>query len=289
MKNKGGLVSVVLPVKNGFSTLERSLNSLITQTYSKIEIIIVDNFSSDGTVNLINQYRFKDKRIKLFQKGPERASQMNFAISKATGEYIFITNCDFVVDRDFIELAVKKCVEEGFETCNGHIRSETSGFWSKVKAMERGLYVNDSLMETALFFNKNIFSKLGYFDKRMVGVEEEFQHRLDEAGIKLGIIPAFQTHIDEIDSLKEILLKSFYYGLYDAVYFKKHPVKAFKKRFPIRKAFFKNYRILIKRIDLLSGFLIFKMIQYSAGLTGLVLGLFFSPLKKKIQARIYGQ
>jgi len=283
------LVSIILPVKNGEPTLRRSLDSLLKQTYKNIQIVIIDNYSSDQTLLIVKEYRLKDKRIKYYQKGPERASQMNFGVSKATGKYIFITNCDFIVDKKFIELAVKKCEEEGFKTCNGHIKSETKGFWSRVKGLERRLYVNDSLMETSLFYRKDIFLKLGGFDEKMLGVEEEFQHRLDEAGIKMGIINSFQTHIDEIDSLKEIVLKSFYYGLNDANYFRKHPIHAFVKRFPIRKAFIRNFGSLMSNFDIFIGFIIFKVLQYIAGTAGLILGLVSSARKSRVQRLIYGK
>ena len=289
MKHKKALVSVLLPVKNGDDTIRRSLNSIIGQTYSNFELIIVDNFSTDNTKEIVKEYSKKDKRIRFFQKGPERASQMNYGAKKARGKYIFITNCDFEVDKNFLELAVKKCEKEGFQICNGHIKSETSGFWSKVKAMEREMYIDDPLMETALFYERKLFLEIGGFDEKMLGVEEELQNRLDDRGIKLGIIPAFQVHIDEIDSLKEIALKSFYYGLYDAAYFRKRPIKAFRKRFPVRKAFVRNRRTLTNDIKLFIGFLILKAVQYSLGIIGLAFGLLGTPLNKKMQAVIYGK
>lgn len=287
MKHKKPLVSVVIPVKNGSETVRECLDGVIKQTYRNIEITLVDNFSSDGTPDIIQGYIKKDKRVKLLYKGPERSTQMNFGIGKAKGKYVFVTSADMVMDKDFIELAVKKCEEEGFQVCNGHIISRTGGFWSRVKGMERDMYVNDKLMETALFYRKDLFLKLGGFDERMVGVEEDFQHKLDEMGYKTGIIDSYQTHIDELDSLREIVLKSFYYGLYDSAYFRKRPLLALKKRFPLRGAFVRNYKMLFGQLDLLIGFIIFKIIQYTAGTIGLFLGLVFSPEKRKIQKLIY--
>lgn len=285
--SKKPLVSLVIPVKNGSSTIGRCLDSLVKQSYKNIEVVIIDNFSTDNTPKIARDYCRDDKRVKFYQKGPERASQMNFGVSRASGKYVFVTSCDMVLDKNFIKLCVKKCEEEGYDACNGHIKSETHGFWSKVKAMERQMYVDDKLMETALFYNKDIFLKLGGFDETMVGVEEEFQHRLDESGLKTGIINSYQTHIDEIDSIKEIILKSFYYGQYDTTYFKKHHLRAFKKRFPIRIAFIKNFSLLTRHIDLLIGFVIFKIIQYSAGFSGLLIGFLSSPKKGRLQKLIY--
>ncbi len=287
--NKKPLVSIIIPVKNGASTIQRSLNSLINQTYKNIEIIIVDNFSSDDTSEIVKKYSKNDKRIKFYQKGPERGTQMNFAISLAKGKYIFVTNCDMVVDSDYIYLAVKKSEEEGFDAIYTHIVSETNGFWSKVKSLERQMYVNDDLMEAACFYKKKIYLNLGGYDKSLVGVEEEFQHKLDKAGFKTGRINAFETHIDEIDSVREIILKSFYYGLYDTNYFKKHPGEAFKKRFPVRKAFIRHFGSSLQHPDLFLGFIIFKIIQYSMGTSGLLLGLLFQPKKSRVQKLIYGK
>lgn len=280
-------VSIVIPVKNGALTINRCLSSLVKQTYKNIEIVVVDNFSSDRTPNIVKNFQERDNRINFYQKGPERSAQMNYGVKKAKGLYIFVTSCDMVVDKNFVELAVEKCLIEGFDVVNGHIKSETKGFWSRVKGMERLMYVNDPLMETALFYPKKIFLELGGFDEKMVGVEEDLQHKIDEHGYKLGIIDSYQTHIDEIDSLREIVLKSFYYGLYDAAYFKKRPLKAFQKRFPIRRAFIRNFAEFIKQPDLFIGFIVFKVIQYTTGLAGLVLALIFSLKKENVQKALY--
>jgi len=287
MNYKKPLVSVVIPVKNGSETVRDCIDAILKQTYKNIEITLVDNFSSDGTPGIVKSYMKKDKRIKFLQKGPERSAQMNFGIRKAKGKYVFVTSVDMIMDNDFLELAVKKCEEEGYQACNGHIISRTKGFWSRVKGMERDMYVNDKLMETALFYRKDLFLKLGGFDEKMVGVEEDLQHKLDENGYKTGIIDSYQVHIDELDSLREVVLKSFYYGLYDSAYFRKRPFLAFKKRFPVRSAFIRNYKMFLGHLDLSIGFIIFKIIQYVAGAVGLFLGLVFSPEKRKIQGLIY--
>ena len=287
MNYKEPLVSIVIPVKNGAKTFRRSLTSLVNQSFKNIEIIIVDNFSTDKTAEIVQEFRKKDHRVKFFRKGPERGAQMRRGISKARGKYIFITASDMVVDKELVEKAVDKCEDGGFDAVYGHIKSETKGYWSRVKALERRLYVNDALMEAAFFYRRKVFLGLGGYDRDLVGVEEEFQHRLDKRGFKTGKINVFETHIDEIDSLKEIVLKSFYYGQYDIPYFKKYPLLAFKKRFPIRAAFFRNFNLLIKDFDLFIGFIILKIFQYSFGLAGLLLGLAFTPHNAMLQKMIY--
>ena len=82
------LVSIITPVYNGERTIDKTIESVINQTYDKFEMIIVDDLSNDKTADIVKKYQKKDNRIKLFildKKGGASGAR-NFAIKKATGK-----------------------------------------------------------------------------------------------------------------------------------------------------------------------------------------------------------
>ena len=97
-------VSIIVPTYNSAQFLNKCLNSLIRQTLKEIEIIIVDDGSSDNTVNLCTQYASMDCRIKLVkQEHKKQGAARNNGTNSATGEYIGFVDSDDWVDEDYYE------------------------------------------------------------------------------------------------------------------------------------------------------------------------------------------
>jgi glycosyltransferase involved in cell wall biosynthesis len=93
---KEPLVSIALCTYNGEKHLEKQLDSLLTQTYSNLEVVIVDDCSTDNTYSIASSYAEKDSRIKCFKNAANLGFNKNFerAISLTTGEYIAISDQD---------------------------------------------------------------------------------------------------------------------------------------------------------------------------------------------------
>lgn len=268
---KKPLVSTITPVLNGEKYIAKNLKSIQDQTYQNIEIIVVDNFSTDNTVKIA-----KDMGVTVYQKGPERASQDNYGVQMAHGKYVFITGCDMVLDKDYIEQCVYCCEENGYDAVYASVKSKVVNFWSKVKGLERDMYIGDDFIESARFFRRDVFLGLGGFDTTLVINADDYdmQRRLNKAGYKTGRILATELHIDEIDSIKEVFFKSFYYGMNSWAYIRRQKGYAVRQLFPVRKAFFKNFRMLVNHPILAIGFLVFKIIQYVSASVGLLFGIF---------------
>jgi glycosyltransferase involved in cell wall biosynthesis len=100
------LVSVALCTYNGEKYLKEQLDSILLQTYSPIEIIIVDDHSNDGTVALLESYGEKNENIHLFFNEVNVGFNKNFekAISYSRGEFIAISDQDDFWRKDKIEL-----------------------------------------------------------------------------------------------------------------------------------------------------------------------------------------
>lgn len=98
------LISVVVPVFNVENYLQRCIESLLNQTYTNIEILLIDDGSTDGSLLICQQNSSKDKRIKVFSKKNGGLSDArNFGILQAKGKYISFVDSDDFVDRDYIE------------------------------------------------------------------------------------------------------------------------------------------------------------------------------------------
>ncbi len=202
------LVSVIVPTKNSAATLEACLKSIREQSYKNIELIVVDNFSTDATQEIAKKYADK-----VFEKGPERSAQRNFAALNTIGTFVVFvdsdmelskevtTDCVTEIDRDSRTLGVV-IPEESF----GH------GFWAQCKKLERSFYVGISFMEAARFFNKEAFNQAGGYNEKMVSGEDwDLSQRVEKLG-KLGRITSFIYHNEGKISLLQTMRKKYYYA-----------------------------------------------------------------------------
>jgi glycosyltransferase involved in cell wall biosynthesis len=99
-----GLISVIVPTYNAEKTIERCINSLSIQSYSNIEIIAVNDGSTDSTGILLEQLANRDERIRLIRKeNGGVSSARNVGLDNAQGEYITFVDSDDWVEIDFLQ------------------------------------------------------------------------------------------------------------------------------------------------------------------------------------------
>lgn len=282
---KNILVSVIIPTKNSENTLERALKSVRAQTYPAIEIIVVDNYSTDKTKKIAQKYADH-----IYDKGPERTAQVNYGISKAKGKYIYYTGSDLKMDSNLVEEAVQKCENEKNDAIylNVVTKIDNPNIWQKVRSMERELYFKEPGMSAARFCNREIFLKLGGFDEKLGGISDdlEFQHRLNQAGYKTAFIDASENNFGEYNSLSIIIRRSLYYGwLLNRVY--KKDAEYSKEKYPlIRKEYTNHKDILFRNKFVFVFFVIYKFFQAFFGGLGLTMAKITHD-NKKIQKVLY--
>ena len=257
-------VSAIVTTKNSGQFFKECLISLCgcRQFYPDLEIIVVDNFSTDDTVEIALQYADKT----YCSIGPERTAQANYGIKEASGELIYFTGSDMTRDMEFIKDCVDK-IKEGYDAVYMPVitHPRVRHFWGRVKRLERECYLG-TFIESARFFKKSAWEQLNGFNEDMIGLEEDFQHRLDYAGYFTGRVNSREYHLHEEESLWKIFKKSFYYGLYMSAYLKKHKERGFKQLAPIRP----NFNKFLKHPILLFGLVVYKLVQYTGGGLGLL-------------------
>jgi glycosyltransferase involved in cell wall biosynthesis len=106
-------VSVIIPLYNAASFLDKALNSVVNQTFDAYEIICVDDCSKDNTVKIVSKYSEWYDNIKLIHNKERKgaAYSRNIGIEEAVGEYLFFFDGDDLLDPSMIELSVKKAIE----------------------------------------------------------------------------------------------------------------------------------------------------------------------------------
>lgn len=112
-----GLVSVVVPAYNASATIEETLLSIRRQTHANLEIIVVDDGSTDHTCNLVEQHLAQDARVQLFsQTNGGVAKARNLALEQATGDFVAPIDADDLWQPDKIERQLALACERGPST-----------------------------------------------------------------------------------------------------------------------------------------------------------------------------
>ena len=99
------LISVIVPVYNREMYLERCVRSIMNQTYQNLEILLVDDGSTDGSGEICERLAKEDKRIRVFHKeNGGSSSARNLGIREAKGEYLGFIDSDDYIELDMYEL-----------------------------------------------------------------------------------------------------------------------------------------------------------------------------------------
>jgi glycosyltransferase involved in cell wall biosynthesis len=214
------LVSVIIPTKNSGRTIGKCLASLKNQTYGNIEIIVIDNFSSDATAKIISQ--FDDVNFSVLEG--ERTKAKNFGILKSQGEFLLFLDSDMVLQPQVIHDCIKVCL--GDSSVAGVVIPEHSigdGFWVRVRDYERSLYAGSEI-ESARFFRKKFVTLVGGFDEDIVNYEEAtLPFRIRGIGMKVNArINSYIFHNEEGFKIGSWLRKKQYYSGTAELYLKKY-------------------------------------------------------------------
>ncbi|MCC7290243.1 glycosyltransferase family 2 protein [bacterium] len=222
------LVSVVIPVFNGESSVLRAVNSVLSQTYTEIEVIVVDDLSTDGTWKLLEE--IQDSRVKVLRvdKKVSASYVRNRGINNAKGKFVAFLDDDDEWMSEKVEKQLKFLQtnsDYGTVLCNfGYVYP---GGTEQVYSVQSKDYVKDILLMekkfaagSSMFVRKDLLMHLGMFDDRFQGQQDlEMLIRLGQAS-KIGFIPEkllringssgrVIVNVDRLISVKEMFLNKF--------------------------------------------------------------------------------
>jgi glycosyltransferase involved in cell wall biosynthesis len=171
------LISVCIPTSNSANFIYKALHSVVHQSYPNLEIIIVDNYSDDNTVEIINS--FKDPRVKVLNKrnyGSIAASR-NCAILNARSEWIAFLDSDDYWELNKIQECSRylqlnyefiyhnlKIVDSSDEKTGGKIKSKTL----RNPIFENLLIKGNTIATSSVLVRKDLLQKVGYMNENLL-------------------------------------------------------------------------------------------------------------------------
>jgi len=253
------LVSIIIPTKNSASTLGDVLDSVARQTYKQIEIIVVDNHSSDNTQLIANEHH-----VNFYIRGPERSMQRNYGARKARGDFFIFLDSDIGLTPTVVEECVH-CAEKGTEVITFPEAIIGEGYWAKCRSLEARCYLDDDTMEAPRFYSREAFESLNGFDEGLNGTEDwDLRERALKSGYKIGRTKSLTMHYEGRVNVMNRIRKKIYYAETLKLYIKKNPGVAIRQIPFFRACYLRNWRILLKDPLHTFGFLLLKFSETTA-------------------------
>lgn len=166
-------VSIVVPIYNTELYLKKCIDSLVKQTFKDIEIILVNDGSTDNSEVIIKEYSKKYKNVKAFTKENGGLSDArNYGIKKSTGDYIAFIDSDDFVKENMIEELYNKAVDRGLDVvvCDTYNVYQKNNKETIIKVDSNKNYSDDDIknylisppMACIRLFNRSIFNDLKF-------------------------------------------------------------------------------------------------------------------------------
>lgn len=177
-------ISVIIPTYNRAAYLKEAIESVLRQTFQDIEIIVVDDNSTDSTKDMIASYRDRVKYV--FQENKERGAARNNGIVHSEGEYVALLDSDDMWLPNHLEVclnALRGIPEAGLSFSGSYVVNEKGSIISKMKLSRFNGYVLKDIVSnyssggcnaSSCLIRRNVFDKTGYFreEKNLSGSED---------------------------------------------------------------------------------------------------------------------
>ena len=212
-------ISFVVPTKNSDRTLESCLASLRGQAYPDIEVVLVDNHSTDRTLEIAAKYC---QVVETF--GPERSAQRNRGMALSTGDVVVFVDSDMTFEpsvADDIVTLFRDRPEVGAIIIPE--RSFGDGFFAQCRVLEKSLYVGDDSVEAPRAFRRELIVGLGGWDEKLTAAEDwDLADRTRGTGTTVARVDSYIWHDEGHIKLATTFAKKRYYGRWIAEYLRTH-------------------------------------------------------------------
>ncbi len=191
------LFSIITICFNSEKTIERTIKSVLAQTYKDYEYVVVDGASKDGTLDIVKRYEpLFEGRMK-WKSEPDKGiyDAMNKGIRRSTGELIGIVNSDDWLENDALEVIAKSFGENNKDVdtlyCGDILFHYSSGKEKRMDAnipifkRDAPLWIMNGLRHPATFVPQEVYERIGLFnDKMRLSADQDFILRCHFRGIK---------------------------------------------------------------------------------------------------------
>lgn len=179
--DQGPLVSVLMAARNAANGLDTALSGLLNQTHRNLEVIVVDDASTDETAALVSKWAKRDSRVRLLQNKANEGAYpaRNRAIEHARGEFITVHDSDDWSHPQKISMQVRALMENpGLKaTLSAWARVSEGlcfGGWETPESWNGWIHPNTS----SLMIRRCVHEQLGYWDEVRCSADTEFTHRI---------------------------------------------------------------------------------------------------------------
>ncbi|MDP1845628.1 MAG: glycosyltransferase family 2 protein [Candidatus Moranbacteria bacterium] len=264
--------SVIMPVHNGESTLEKTLESLLAESKKFDELIIIDDASSDGSVQAIKEYLHEKQSYTLIQNEKQKglAASYNEGIKAAKCDLIVTLHQDIVLEKKALEKLVEPFADEKV-VASTHVVSHPMEIWSKYNFWQKCFFARLAGKDFSGIdgkfdcFRKSALEKAGLFDEvnfRTAGEDGDIVYKLKKIG-KAVVTEAKIIHLHKIDprfSWKDIIYKQAQYSEAQGALFARGRIRGVK---PLAKTFFREMLLVSLFIPYLNILSVLLILLYS--------------------------
>lgn len=205
-------VTVIMPVYNASDVIRTSMESVLLQSWTNLELIVVDDCSTDSSVDIVKEYMKRDRRVRLLStrlnSGPYVAR--NIALDQATGDFITCNDADDWSHPIKIETQVKHLIDNPNVLAN---TSEQARATNELKLHRRGragefIFANMS----SLLFRRDLINKIGYWDSVRFVADGEFIRRIKRVCGNKSVVHLSTGPLSFQRQLKTSLTGNDYFG-----------------------------------------------------------------------------
>lgn len=246
-------ISVIVPVYNSEETLKRCIDSILSQTFSDFELIIVDDGSVDSSGDICDSYAELDKRVRVFHKpNGGVSSARNLGLDNVNGRWVTFCDSDDYVSPEWLDYYVRNCrndielVVQNYNNLGSHINDfvgctadfierfydkDIIGYvWNKLYLYSIIDKYNIRFCESFSFLEDEVFNYkyLQYIENIIFTKESGYYYQIPDFNIKYSNADNFEPHyivftiIDNINNLHPIIetyrfyLKTLFRSLFDS-------------------------------------------------------------------------
>jgi len=189
-------VSIVLPSYNRAYIINRAIQSVLKQTFTDWELIIIDDGSTDKTYDLCKNYTLKFSNIKYFKQSNKGLPlSLNKGISTASGKYITFLGSDDEYLPEHLKLRIDFLKQHPeIELLHGGVKIIGNKYVKDKNDFSKKIHLNDCVIGGTFFGGKEVFQKLNGFRNIDYSEDSDFYNRAMLAGIKIEKVN-FKTYI----------------------------------------------------------------------------------------------
>jgi Glycosyl transferase family 2 len=262
------LVSVVVPTRNAGRTIETCLRSVRAQTWPALELIVVDNGSTDATWAVAE--RLADLALR---GGPERSAQRNLGIDHAAGEWVCYVDADMELGPEVVERAVRAGTAAGAVGVAVPEESVGPGFWTRCRTVERRCLRDEPELLWPRLVRTGYLRDTGGFAPWLTGTEDaELHRRMLAHGARIALADALILHHEGRLTLGGLARKRFYYGHGLVAYRRAHPGALAAQARAASRAVWRQRRRLLVEPEVAAGIVVMRSVELAAYLAGAVAG-----------------